>query len=639
MRPGRRATVSLLAAVTLTLSAAAAAAGVTAALPAYTWHEAAATYGVKQVTDVPVTMRDGTVLRVDVYYPTDAKTGAEAKGPFPVLLTQTPYGKGSMGDTYYVQRGYLEVVADVRGTGASHGSFGLFDPVQATDGATLVDWAARLPHSSGEVGLFGESYMAITQFMTAAALPKGSPLKALFPVVPGNDLYRDTAFQGGLIDGEFSLAYLGLTGGLNMLNPVAEGPHDPVDTAQLEMEHGGGLASYHATTLINGETGGDQAYDEAYWMARNPRTMLQKVVDNGIPAFMVGGWFDLFQRGEPLDFSGLQNAWAGRPVSAPMSPRQPVTGRYQLLMGPWYHLTAGNGINLHAIELEWFDTFLKHEPTGIDHTSTPLHVYQLGSGKWLDARTYPFGEATPTRLFLGAGNTLTAKRPSADKTAADPVVWSPASSFCDRQTEQWIMGAGTLPSTYGAPNDPCTQDDRTLQQGPGALTYTTPPLAAPRVLAGPIDATLFATTTTKDAEWVVTVEDVAPDGTSTPLTAGALLGSMRALDNSQTWWAAPGRPLLPYHPYTRVAQKPVTPGQVTRFDVEVFPTFAYIAKGHQIRVTLTTADTPHLMPNTTQLPNLVGGVYQVQRNAAAASWVELPLSAPSAYAATCRLCR
>jgi predicted acyl esterase len=129
MRPGRRATVSLLAAVTLTLSAAAAAAGVTAALPAYTWHEAAATYGVKQVTDVPVTMRDGTVLRVDVYYPTDAKTGAEAKGPFPVLLTQTPYGKESMGDTYYVQRGYLEVVADVRGTGASHGSFGLFDPV------------------------------------------------------------------------------------------------------------------------------------------------------------------------------------------------------------------------------------------------------------------------------------------------------------------------------------------------------------------------------------------------------------------------------------------------------------------------------------------------------------------------------
>jgi putative CocE/NonD family hydrolase len=201
------------------------------------------------------------------------------------------------------------------------------------------------------------------------------------------------------------------------------------------------------------------------------------------------------------------------------------------------------------------------------------------------------------------------------------------------------MGAGTLPSTYGAPNDPCTQDDRTLQQGPGALTYTTPPLAAPRVLAGPIDATLFATTTTKDAEWVVTVEDVAPDGTSTPLTAGALLGSMRALDNSRTWWAAPGRPLLPYHPYTRAAQKPVTPGQVTRFDVEVFPTFAYIAKGHQIRVTLTTADTPHLMPNTTQLPNLVGGVYQVQRNAAAASWVELPLSAPSAYAATCRLCR
>ena len=637
MRRSRRAAVSAVAATALLLTAAGATAATVRSGTA-AWQPASATYGVKQLTNVPVTMHDGTVLRVDVYYPTDTGSGKEAAGPFPVLLTQTPYGKESMGDTYFVQRGYIEVVADVRGTGASHGSWGLFDPAQAEDGAQLVNWSARLPHSSGEVGTFGESYMAITQFMTASRLPKHSPLKAMFPVVPGNDLYRDTAFQGGITDTEFGLAYLGLTGGLNMANPVAEGTGDPVDTARLEAEHAGGLLSYHADTLLQDEIGAAQAYDEAYWQTRNPRTMLQKVVDNDIPAFMVGGWFDLFQRGEPLDYSGLQNAWAHRPVAAPMDPHQPVTGRYQLLMGPWYHLTAGSGIDIHRLQLEWFDTFLKHQHTGMDKTDTPLHLYQIGTGRWVDARTYPLTQTRPTRLFLNTGGTLTGTPPTS-AADADPVVWSPVSAFCDRQTEQWIMGAGTLPAEYGAPQDPCTQDDRALQQGPDAITYTTGPLGHARVIGGPIDATIYATTTTTDAQWVVTVEDVAPDGSSKPLTAGALLGSHRALDASQTWWAGAGRPLLPYHPYTRAAQQPISPGTVTRFDVEVFPTFAYVAKGHRIRMTITTADTPHLMPNAAQLPNLIGGVYQVQRNTKAASWLEVPLAAPSAYTTPCTLCR
>ena len=60
---------------------------------------------------------------------------------------------------YLVQRGYIDVVADVRGAGDSHGSWGLFDPIQAQDGAELVRWAAKLPQSSGKVGLYGSSYL------------------------------------------------------------------------------------------------------------------------------------------------------------------------------------------------------------------------------------------------------------------------------------------------------------------------------------------------------------------------------------------------------------------------------------------------------------------------------------------------
>ncbi len=180
------------------------------------------------------------MLSANVYYPTDPSTGQEASGSFPVILTQTPYGKDD-GDLagagssslaelagesdYLIERGYIQVVADVRGTGGSEGEWGLFDPVQGTDGATLVNWAAALPHSDGSVGLLGASYLGIDQFATAA--DAGSKhVKAMFPIISGNDLYRDTAFAGGFPDIEFDAFYLGLTGSLNALLPAYEGNND-----------------------------------------------------------------------------------------------------------------------------------------------------------------------------------------------------------------------------------------------------------------------------------------------------------------------------------------------------------------------------------------------------------------------------
>jgi predicted acyl esterase len=160
------------------------------------------------------------------------------------------------------------------------------------------------------------------------------------------------------------------------------------------------------------------------------------------------------------------------------------------------------------------------------------------------------------------------------------------------------------------------------------LTYTTSPFAKDTVIGGPIDATIYASSTTSDTEFVATLEDVAPDGTSTPITTGALLGSLRALDASKSWLAADGKPLLPYHPYTLSSKQPVPVGTVTRFDIEIRPTFAQLGAGHRLRLTLTTSDLPTLVPTAPDGVNLTGGVYQVQRNAAAASFIEL-LSAPA----------
>jgi len=629
---------------------------------AQAWKPEPAQYGVGKQTNVPVRMADGTVLRANVYYPTDRATGMAAAGPFPVIMVQTPYGKDTVGSAsgregggeastqtaempYMIERGYIDVVAEVRGTGDSQGTFDLLNPIQGEDGAALVRWAARLPHSSGRVGLYGPSYMGLDQFMTANALGPGSPLRALFPIVAGNDTYRDIVFSGGLLDAEFDLPVLPtIFGSLNNINPVAENS-GPADLLTVEAQHSRALFSYNARQALNIATSGDEAYDEAYWQARAPLNMLEHVARNGIPAFMVGGWFDLYQRGEPLNYSGLQNASLGRPVTAPMLGDQPTTGRYQLLQGPWYHLDGGTGFDVYALELAWFDRWLKDEPTGIDQTSSPLHLYVLGANRWVDTSRYPLNEARPQTWYLSPGPSgrgavsqndgrLTASPPTTS-TGADTVAFTGATSPCDRQSEQW--GAGTLQLVLESgqlPPDPCAQDDRTLQTGPGALTYTTDPVSQSTVIAGPVDATIYATSTRPDVELIATLEDVAPDGVSTPLTSGALLGSLRALDSSRSWYAADGRPLLPYHPYTRQSVAPVPVGQVTRFDIEVFPTLAELAAGHRLRLTMTTSDTPHLLPLPAQVQNLVGGVYQVQRNATAASYLEVPVAAPGAFSPT-----
>ena len=88
----------------------------------------------------------------------------------------------------------------------------------------------------------------------------------------------------------------------------------------------------------------------------------------------------------------------------------------------------------------------------------------------------------------------------------------------------------------------------------------------------------------------------------------------------------------------RVAHAPVPAGEVTRFDIEVFPTVAQLAAGHRLRLTLTTSDTPHLVPTLPQGQRLAGGVYEIQRNAAAASFVQIPVAAPDAFA-PCAICR
>ncbi len=272
-----------------------------------------------------------------------------------------------------------------------------------------------------------------------------------------------------------------------------------------------------------------------------------------------------------------------------MASGQRTTGRYQLIDGPWEHLN-GSSVDVDPLELEWFDTWLKHERTGMAGTPTPLHYYDLGSGQFDETSTYPFTGSAPTRLYFGSGGTLSTSAPRATTPAAtspggtlagsvpspisgvlgtvtgsvpapvsgvlgtvtgsasapvpsppainsDTILWSPTGAPCGRPIDQWSMGGISVPAGTAGLLAPCANDDQLSQAGPWAITYTSAPLSHAETVAGPITATVYASSTTSETELVAELEDVTPSGASYPLTEGALLGSLRAVDASRSWKA------------------------------------------------------------------------------------------------------
>ncbi len=179
--------------------------------------------------DVPVTTRDGTVLRVNVYRPT-------GPGPFPVLMFAHPYGKDNLprkkrlggyrvslqyralrqpapirfstltgweapDPAWWTKQGYAVVNCDLRGAGTSDGTGSLFSDQEGEDVYDLIEWAGAQPWSSGAVGMLGVSYLAISQWKAAALHPLS--LKAIVPWEGLTDAYRDLLRPGGIRENGF----------------------------------------------------------------------------------------------------------------------------------------------------------------------------------------------------------------------------------------------------------------------------------------------------------------------------------------------------------------------------------------------------------------------------------------------------
>ncbi|HWJ09359.1 MAG TPA: CocE/NonD family hydrolase [Nocardioides sp.] len=548
--------------------------------------------------DLAIRMDDGVVLRGDLVRPATAD-GKPVATRLPVIVTITAYNKTVLAGgggavlsgaepAYLVKRGYAQLTVDARGTGSSEGQWAAFSAREGKDAGAVVEWAATRPWSNGKVGMTGASYMGISQLFAAAHQPQG--LKAIFPQVPAADVYRDVVASGGQIDVGFIPLWLGLVTATGVI-PPAYGLQEPAAGFKMLTDHLQGALGFTLPLALQALLGGEPAYDGPFYRERSPISVIDKVK---VPTFLVGGEFDLFQRGTPLDFERLQRN--GVPV--------------KFILGPWDHLQGSSGAEvvkagygtLAELQLRWFDQYLKGRDGRLSEIA-PLTYYEQGSGRWvkrdrwiasdLSARQYKLSGSSAVG---GTSGRLVTGTPAAGSSIVPPL---PVTGLCSRSTNQWTAGVPSLLLK----DFPCFSDNRLNDLG--GLTFDTAPVTTPVRFQGPVNARLYVSTPTGDGMLSVAIEDVAPDGTVRRITGGWQVISHRTLDTARSRYLD-GKLLQPHHPFTKATQRNLPSGQVAPVDVEVFPTGAVIQPGHRLRIAVQAFDVPHLLsPLTSLLGQLV----------------------------------
>jgi putative CocE/NonD family hydrolase len=177
--------------------------------------------------------------------------------------------------------------------------------------------------------------------------------------------------------------------------------------------------------------------------------------------------------------------------------------------------------------------------------------------------------------------------------------------------------------TAGAASGPCDTDNRTFEAT--SLTYTTPPLDHDLQVTGPIVADVWAELTSTDATLVAVLSDVDASDASDQVSAGFLLASQREVDPARSTFAPGGELIRPFHPFTRESQQPVTPNDPALYRIEIYPTSNTFLKGHRLRLTIGSANTPTTATPVPDLANELGGTIRVLHGGRYDSSVLLPI--------------
>jgi len=534
--------------------------------------------------DVGVPMRDGTVLRADVYRPADP-------GRYPVLMQRTPYNKEFLPLTALTldpiraaQAGYAVAIQDVRGRWASAGPPFFFYRDEPDDCHDTAQWAAAQPWSDGAVGAYGVSYMGATTWLTAASAP--AALRAISPTTAPSDfwsnhLWRAGALHWGLLV-RWALSTIGPSALLRALGATPEFKAalpqlaDAIDAYEREVRR---LPLTDFPAALPDQPGFLPFFFEAL---RHPtrdawaRSLLvaERHGQVRVPALIIAGWHDL------LLAADLEHFRKTREEAATEVARRAT----RIVIGPWSHGMFHNVVgdldfglrasgylldlkeDLTALQLRWFDRWLKERRNGVDEEA-PVRLFVQGTNRWRDETDWPLARARATPLYLRAGAGLSFQAPGAE--APDAYVYDP------RDPCPTCGGSLLMPMTYRC--GPVDQAPWLSRRD--VLAYTSAPLDGDLEVVGPVQAVLFAATSAPDTDWIVKLCDVHPDGRTFNVCDGVLRAQFRE---------------------SLSEPRPVEPGAVVRYVVDLWATAMVFRAGHRLRVLLSSSDFPRYdrNPNT-----------------------------------------
>jgi hypothetical protein len=539
-----------------------------------------------------IAMRDGVKLYTQVYTPiagqfTDA-------GPYPFLMTRTPYSCGSYdndvvephvtGNMDMLGSGYILVCQDVRGRWESEGSWLEMTPPkggkgidESTDMYDTVDWLLKnVAGNNGKVGILGISYPG---FYTAASIINGHPaIKAASPQAPminlfdGDDSYHGGAFMLAANHSFYAPFYK------PQKNPLkAEPPNDfkffTKDAYQyylkmgtlehLDSPEGGTNPLYHDQTIHD-------TYD-SYWVARNMENMMFGVK---AAVMVVGGWFDAEDLAGPVK------------VFHAIAKESPEAAADTLVEGPWVHggWSRGTGASLgdikfgsntsefyqHTIEAPFFAHYLK------DASWTPLpkaYTFETGSDVWKKYDAWPPKQAVEKTIYFqpegGLAWTAPAMKESKDEYVSDPAHPVPYLGY--------VMEADP-PQRY------MDDDQRFAATRPDVLVYETAPLTEDVTVVGPVRPRLKIASTGTDADFDVKLIDVYPDDVPETDSEGKhVLGAPPVMMGGYQMLVR-GEPFRAKFRNSQAKPEALVPGKMTDVDFSMQDVNHTFLKGHRIMV-------------------------------------------------------
>ncbi|MBZ5563375.1 MAG: CocE/NonD family hydrolase [Acidobacteriia bacterium] len=509
-------------------------------------------------------MRDGVVLRADIYRP-------KTQGKFPVLLQRTPYDRRNEVDfgLKAAARGYVVIIQDVRGRFASEGEWYPFK-YESQDGYDTVEWAASLPYSNGKVGMFGGSYVGATQMLAAIASPPH--LAGICPVVTASNYHDGWTYQGGAFEQWFNESW---TSGLaqNTLDRrVGENANALRWTTLLPLTdyplfvqpETTNLAPYFRDWLAHPD------YDE-YWKQWAIEEHFAKVK---VPAFHIAAWYDIFLGGSLRNYLGIQ-AHGGS---------EAARNRQRLLVIIGGHAGSGRKVgdvdfgpaadlDLDEVQLRWYDHLLKGADNGVEKEK-PVRIFVMGKNQWREEDAWPPSRVREARYYLhsaGKANSLrgdgTLSTTAPESEATDKYVYDPADPTptdggplcCD----PWHLPAGP-------------RDQRPVENRDDVLVYTTPAFDSDFEVTGPVSAELYASSSAVDTDFTAKLVEVWPNGFAQNLAEGIVRARYR---NSQ--------------------EKPefMNPNEIYKFSIDLWATSNVFLKGHKLRLEISSSNFPRFDRN------------------------------------------